>query len=50
MVVHTVIPTFRKLRQEECQKFKASLNYAVSARPSDIHCETLGQKEEVAGR
>ena len=50
MVVHIVIPTFRKLRQKECQKFKASLSYTVSARPSGIHHDTLDQKKEVAGR
>lgn len=32
--MHAVIPAFRKLRQEDCSKFKASLGYIVNSRPA----------------
>lgn len=47
MVVHTVIPTLRKLRLEDL-KPEASLSYTRS-RPADLHSETLSHKTRVAG-
>lgn len=32
--MHAIIPAFRKLRQEDCSKFKASLGYKVNSRPA----------------
>lgn len=44
MVVHAAIQAFQELRQKGICKFKASLDYAVNSRLTEIQSKTLSQK------
>lgn len=43
MVVTLIILTLRRLRQKNCCKFWARLEYAGSSRTAEPHAETLSQ-------
>lgn len=45
-----VFPVFRKQKQEDCHKFKASLNYIANTRPARVIEKRLSQNKMINWR
>lgn len=46
VVTHPVTPGFRQVKQKDRQEFKISLDYIMSSGHSELHRETLFQKNQ----